>query len=74
MALRSNRAFNFVVVAVAAGIVPIMYEMLNSNAPEGGAGGALSLLVFIIALQGYYAARPDLRKEVMERASAVLIG
>ena len=74
MALRSNRAFNFVVVAVAAGIVPIMYEMLNSNAPEGGAGGALSLMVFIIALQGYYAARPDLRKEVMERASAVLIG
>lgn len=74
MALRSNRAFNFVIVAVAAGIVPIMYEMLNSNAPEGGAGGALSLMVFTIGLQGYYAARPDLRKEVMERASAVLIG
>ena len=31
-------------------------------------------MVFIIGLQGYYAARPDLRKEVMERASAVLIG
>ena len=41
MALRSNRAFNFVVVAVAAGIVPILYEMLNTNAPEGG---ALSLI------------------------------
>ena len=74
MALRSNRALNFVVVAVAAGVVPIIYEMLNDNAPADGAGGALSLMVFIIAMQGYYAARPDLRKEVMERASVVLIG
>ena len=74
MALRSNRALNFVVVAVAAGVVPIIYEMLNDNAPADGAGGALSLMVFIIAMQGYYAARPDLRKEVMERASLVLIG
>ena len=74
MALRSNRALNFVVIAVAAGIVPIIYEMLNENAPVDGAGGALSLMVFIIAMTGYYAARPDLRKEVMERASVVLIG
>lgn len=74
MALRSNRALNFVVVAVAAGVTPIIYEMLNDNAPVDGAGGALSLMVFIIAMQGYYAARPDLRKEVMERASVVLIG
>ena len=74
MALRSNRALNFVVVAVAACIVPIIYEVLNTNAPDDGMGGALSLMVFIIALQGYYASREDLRKEVMERASAVLIG
>lgn len=74
MALRSNRALNFVVVAVAAGIVPIIYEALNENAPVDGAGGALSLMVFIIGMTGYYAARPDLRKEVMERASVVLIG
>ncbi len=74
MALRSNRALNFVVVAVAACIVPIIYETLNSNAPDDGMGGALSLMVFIIAMQGYYASRQDLRKEVMERASAVLIG
>ena len=74
MALRSNRALNFVVVAVAACIVPIVYEVLNTEAPDDGIGGALSLMVFIIAMQGYYASRQDLRKEVMERASAVLIG
>ena len=74
MALRSNRALNFVVVAVAACIVPIIYEVLNTEAPDDGTGGALSLMVFIIAMQGYYASRQDLRKEVMERASAVLIG
>ena len=74
MSLRSNKALNFVVVAFAAGLVPIIYETLNSNAPVDGAGGALSLMVFVIAIQGYYAARQDLRKEVMERASLLLIG
>ena len=63
MALRSNRALNFVVVAVAACIVPIIYEVLNTNAPDDGMGGALSLMVFIIALQGYYASRQDLRRK-----------
>lgn len=74
MSLRSNKALNFVVVAFASGLVPLIYETLNSNAPEDGAGGALSLMVFIVCLQGYYAARQDLRKEVMERASILLIG
>ncbi len=74
MSLRSNKALNFVVVAFAGGLVPIIYETLNTNAPADGAGGALSLMVFIIGLQGYYAARQDLRKEVMERASLLLIG
>ena len=35
---RSNRALNFVVVAVAAGVVPIIYEMLNDNAPSTARG------------------------------------
>ena len=74
MALRSNKALNFVVIAFAPGVVPIVYELLNTNVPADGKGGALSLLVFIIGLQGYYAARQDLRKEVMERASILLIG
>ena len=77
MALRSNRAMNFVIIAVAAGIVPIIYELLNTGEEvisANGQGGALSLMVFIIGLQGYYASRTDLKKEVMERASAVLIG
>jgi hypothetical protein len=74
MSLRSNKALNFVVVAFAGALVPIIYETLNSNAPADGAGGALSLMVFIIAMQGYYASRADLRKEVMERASLLLIG
>ena len=74
MSLRSNKALNFVIIAFAAGLVPILYETLNSNAPVDGSGGALSLMVFIIGLQGYYAARHDLRKDVMERASLLLIG
>ena len=74
MSLRSDRALNFVVIAFTAGLVPIVYELLNTEAPTGGEGGALSLLVFIVAMQGAYAARTDLRKEVMERASLLLVG
>ena len=33
MALRSNKALNFVVIAFASGIVPIVYEILNTSAP-----------------------------------------
>ena len=73
MALRSNKALNFGVVAFASGLVPLVYEFLN-DVPDVSKGGALSLMVFIIALQGYYAARSDLRKEVMERASLFLVG
>jgi len=61
------------VVAFASVLVPLVYELLN-DVPDEGKGGALSLMVFIIALQGYYAARSDLRKEVMERASFFLVG
>lgn len=73
MSLRSNKALNFVVVAFVAGLVPLVYEGLNTNTPPDGTGGALSLMVFVIAIQGYFAARQDLRKEVMERASLLLI-
>ena len=73
MAVRSNRSMNFTIVAFVAGLMPALYELLNTNAPPGGEGGALSLMVFIVALQGFYASREDLSKEVMERASGYLI-
>ena len=38
MALRSNRAMNFVIIAVAAGIVPIVYELLNTGEDDLFAG------------------------------------
>jgi hypothetical protein len=74
LALRSNKAFNFVVVAVASGLTPILFEMYNTNVVYGGEGGALSLLVFIIAIQGYYASREELRSELIQKASIVLVG
>ena len=74
MALRSNKALNFVVVAVVSGLTPILFELYNTNAEVGGEGGALSLLVFIIAIQGYYAARQELRSDLIQKASIVLVG
>jgi len=73
IAVRSNRSMNFTIVAFVAGLMPALYEVLNTNAPPGGEGGALSLMVFMVALQGFYASREDLSKEVMERASGYLI-
>ena len=74
MALRSNKALNFVVVAVVSGLTPILFELYNTNAEVGGECGALSLLVFIIAIQGYYAARQELRSDLIQKASIVLVG
>ena len=74
LALRSNKALNFVVVAVVSGLTPILFEVFNTNAEIGGEGGALSLLVFIIAIQGYYASRQELRSELIQKASIVLVG
>ena len=74
LALRSNKALNFVVVAVVSGLTPILFEVFNTNAEVGGEGGALSLLVFIIAIQGYYASRQELRSELIQKASIVLVG
>ena len=74
MALRSNKALNFVVVAVVSGFIPILFEVFNTNAESNGAGGAISLLIFIIAIQGYYASRKELRSELIQKASIVLVG
>tara|TARA_B100001142_G_scaffold235975_1_gene234424 strand:- start:6797 stop:11020 length:4224 start_codon:yes stop_codon:yes gene_type:complete len=74
MALRSNKALNFVVVAVVSGLTPILFEVFNTGAEVGGEGGALSLLIFIIAIQAYYASKEELRSELIQKASIVLVG
>ena len=73
-ALQSNKAINFGVVSVVSGLIPILYEILNENAGEGGAGGALSLLVFIIIIQGTLASSEKLKRELVEKMSFFLIG
>lgn len=73
-ALQSNKAINFGVVSVVSGLIPIVYEILNENAGEEGAGGALSLLVFIIIIQGTLASSEKLKRELVEKMSFILIG
>lgn len=73
-ALRSNKSMHFFVVAIFSGLIPILYEANNNNAPLGGEGGALSLLIFIIAIQGYYASKQELRSDLMQKASVFLVG
>lgn len=73
-ALQSNKAINFGVVSVVSGLIPIVYELLNENAGDDGAGGALSLLVFIIIIQGTLASSEKLKRELVEKMSFILIG
>ena len=70
LALRANSGIIFSVVAVTSGLLPLLYEYSN----EGGAGGAISLLVFIIAVQGLLAADRRLRQDLMQWTSAFLVG
>ena len=73
-ALMSNKSINFAVVSVVSGIIPIIYEILNENAPARGEGGALSLLIFIIIIQGYLAGNERLKQSLAEKMSFFLIG
>ena len=73
-ALMSNKSINFAVVSVVSGIIPIIYEILNENAPPGGEGGALSLLIFIIIIQGYLAGNDRLKQSLAEKMSFFVIG
>ena len=54
-------------VAITSGLVPLLYEYNNDDV---GAGGAISLLVFIIAVQGLLAADKRLRRDLMQWTSA----
>ena len=73
LSLRANSGIIFSVVAVTSGLVPLLYEISNEGGVDGR-GGALSLLVFIIAVQGFMAADKRLRQDLMQWTSALLVG
>ncbi|MFB1004900.1 MAG: hypothetical protein QMC59_00270 [Candidatus Poseidoniaceae archaeon] len=73
MALRSNNSINLTVIVIASSIAPILFEIAHDVTFEQS-GGALSLLLYIIAIQGYYASKKELRTDIIQRASLVLIG
>ena len=71
LSLRANSGIIFSVVAVTSGLLPLLYEYNNEDV---GNGGAISLLVFIIAVQGILAADRRLRQDLMQWTSAFLVG
>ena len=74
LSLRSNSGIIFAIAALASGIIPILYEMQNNPADDVGAGGALSLIIFIIIVQGWLAADHRLRQDLMQWVSIFLVG
>lgn len=74
VSIQSNKSITFTAIASVCGIIPLIYELMNENAPADGVGGALSLMVFIIIIQGYLATSPKLNQKLMERTSFILIG
>ena len=71
LSLRANSGIIFSVVAVTSGLLPLLYEYSNEDT---GSGGALSLLVFIIGVQGILAADKRLRQDLMQITSIFLVG
>ena len=71
LSLRANSGIIFSVVAVTSGLLPLLYEYNNEDV---GNGGAISLLVFIIAVQGILAADRRLRQDLMQWTSVFLVG
>lgn len=74
LSLRSNSGMIFAIVAVFCGIIPILYEFQNNPVDDSGLGGALSLMVFIIVVQGWLAADNRLRQDLMQWTSIFLVG
>ena len=69
VAFRSNRSNYFIAMAIISGLIPFFYEANNDPFD----GGALSLLIFIIAIQGWYAEKEMINFELMQKASAGLV-
>ena len=74
LALRTNNGIIFSIVAVFSGLVPILYEFAHTPDVIGGEGGALSLMTFIILVQGSLAADDRLRQDLMQWTSIFLVG
>ncbi len=71
LSLRANSGIIFSVVAVTSGLLPLLYEYNNEDTTPGG---AICLMVFIIAVQGILAADKRLRQDLMQLTSAFLVG
>jgi hypothetical protein len=74
LSLRSNSGMIFAIVSIFCGIIPILYEFQNEPVDDSGLGGALSLMVFIIVVQGWLAADNRLRQDLMQWTSIFLVG
>ena len=74
LSLRSNSGLIFSVVAVVSGLIPILYETQNNPVDSSGAGGAMSLMIFVILVQGWLAADEKIKQELMQWTSALLVG
>ena len=76
LALRTNNGIIFSIVAVFSGLVPILYEFAHDPVASEGQlqGGALSLMAFIILVQGALAADDRIRQDLMQWTSIFLVG
>ena len=73
LAVESNNGLVFAITANIASFLTLIYEIVH-DAPNGAtAGGALSLMVFIVIVQGLLAASPRLDRKMVEKASIGLI-
>lgn len=75
--IRSNRWFIFLTSAVAASLIPLMYEFTFDWDRSGNnftPGEGMILFLPILLAEGWFAASPRLRQDLVQRASVVLVG
>ncbi len=69
--VRSDLAFTFGVAAVTTSLLPVVYQLVVSDADAFSGYGMLVPLIF---LQGYFAYDERLRRELVERISWGMVG
>jgi|GEM_PF-3325296 len=75
--IRSNRWFIFLASAIASSMIPLIYEFTLTVARSGSdfiPGEGLFLFIPILLAEGWFAASPRLRQDLVQRASIVLVG
>ena len=76
MSVQSDMSYTFTISAITTSLLPLVYQMNVATVIQDGSEqlGALSMLVPLIFLQGWFAKDERLRRELVEAVSWAMVG